>query len=111
MVLLVLVHALAGFVKYQQVGVFEQGAGKQAQASGAAIALQDGTGVSITNSRAMPGTKTFLQMDKVEGRRVFVNYDLSGAAQVIMPAGQRFDTQIGGAKAIVAKPRATPAKK
>jgi hypothetical protein len=62
---------------------------------GAAIALANGTGVSITNSRAMPGTTTFLQMDAVEGRRVFANYDLSGAVKAIAPAGQRFDVQVG----------------
>ncbi|WP_158748262.1 glycoside hydrolase family 28 protein [Acidobacterium sp. S8] len=34
--------------------------GRQAQsASGAAIALQNGSGVSITNSRALPGTQTY----------------------------------------------------
>jgi hypothetical protein len=27
-------------------------------------------------------------------RRVFVNYDLSGAAKVIVPPDQKFDTQI-----------------
>jgi Glycosyl hydrolases family 28 len=77
--------------------------GRQAQAAtltkpgtkhGAAIYLQNGTGVAITNSRATPGTHTFLQLDKVQNRRVFVNYDLSAAAQVIAPASQRFDTQI-----------------
>lgn len=68
--------------------------GRQAQAAtGAAIALKDGSGVSITNSRAMPGTRLFLQLDHVHGRRVFVNYDLSAAAQEIAPANQRFKTQ------------------
>jgi hypothetical protein len=76
--------------------------GKQAQAGvGAAIALEDGTGVAISNSRAMPGTQTFLQMRKVEDRRVFVNYDLSGAMNAIEPADQRFVTEIG-----VPKPKA-----
>jgi len=71
-------------------------AGCQAQtASGAAISLQHGSGVSITNSRAMPGTQTFLHLDKAQDRRVFVNYDLSGAAKIIAPPDQRFDTQIG----------------
>jgi hypothetical protein len=71
-------------------------AGRQAQsASGAALFLQDGSGVSITNSRAMPGTATFLQLEKVDGRRVFVNYDLSAAAKVLVPATKRFDTQVG----------------
>ena len=71
-------------------------AGLQAQtATGAAIYLKNGSGVSITNSRAMPGTRTFLQLDRVQDRRVFVNYDLRDAATAIAPADQRFDTQIG----------------
>lgn len=75
-------------------------AGRQAQiATGAAICLKNGSGVSIANSRAMPGTRTFLQLDNVQDRRVFVNYDLSGAANIIAPANQRFDTQIGVAVA------------
>lgn len=72
--------------------------GRQARfASGAAISLHNGTGVSITNSRALPGTATFVELDNVGGRRVFVNYDLSGAARIIEPPGLRFDTQVGGA--------------
>jgi hypothetical protein len=78
--------------------------GRQDQAAtGAAVVLQNGSGVAITNSRAMPGTTTFLQLDKVEGRRVFVNYDLSGAAKAIAPADQRFDVEIG-----VPKPKVRP---
>jgi polygalacturonase len=69
--------------------------GRQAQAdSGAAILLMNGSGISITNSRALPGTRVFTQRDKVLDRRVFVNYDLSGAAKVIVPPDMRFDTQI-----------------
>jgi hypothetical protein len=71
-------------------------AGRQAQfARGAAIDLRDGSGVSITNSRATVSTRTFLQMEKVSDRRVFVNYDLSGAATAIAPADQRFVYQMG----------------
>jgi hypothetical protein len=71
-------------------------AGRQAQAAtGAAISLQDGWGVSIANSRATPGTHTFVQLDKVQDRRVFVNYDVSGAAEAIMPATERFENQVG----------------
>ncbi len=70
--------------------------GRQAQPDrGAAIDLRRGAGVSITNSRAMPGTRTFLQLDQVQDRRVFVNYDLRSAASVITPATQRFETEIG----------------
>jgi hypothetical protein len=85
--------------------------GRQAQAaSGAAISLINGTGVAITNSRAMPGTNAFLQLDKVDGRRVFVNYDLKGAAKVIVPATSRFDTQIG-VPVVARKPVNAPAAK
>ena len=71
-------------------------AGRQAKiATGAATYLKNGSGVSVTNSRAMPGTFTFLQLDNVQDRRVFVNYDLNGAANIIAPANQKFDTQIG----------------
>jgi polygalacturonase len=70
--------------------------GRQAQKNvGAAIALRNGSGVAVTNSRALPGTHTFLQLDKVRERRVFVNYDVSGAAKVIAPASDRFTVQIG----------------
>jgi hypothetical protein len=70
--------------------------GRQAGiATGAAIALHNGSGVAITNSRASPGTSTFLQLDNVQDRRVFVNYDLSAAKQILDPAGQSFTTQSG----------------
>jgi hypothetical protein len=79
--------------------------GRQAQTStGAAVSLQSGSGVSIINSRAMPGTQTFLQLGKVQDRRVFVNYDVKGATKVISPRNQRFDTQIG---VPATKPKAT----
>src|SRR5450432_1680353 len=68
-------------------------AGRQAQsAGGAALFLQNGSGVAVTNSRAAAGTRTFLQLDNVQERRVFVNYDLGGAAEVILPATQHFET-------------------
>ncbi len=87
-------------------------AGRQAQsASGAAISLHNGSGVSITNSRATAGTRVFVELDKVRDRRVFVNYDVRAAERVIDPAGLRFDTEIGipAGKRSSAKP-GTPAK-
>jgi hypothetical protein len=68
--------------------------GHQGSASGAAIALTNGSGVSIVNSRALPGTSTFLRLDHVGDRRVFVNYDLGGATTIMQPATDRFATQI-----------------
>jgi hypothetical protein len=88
--------------------------GRQAQmGAGAAVFLQNGSGVSITNARALPGTRTFLQLDNVQDRRVFVNYDLTGAAKVLLPADQRFETQVGVSatkRIAVIRPRSTPAK-
>jgi hypothetical protein len=70
-------------------------AGRQAQTdSGAALSLESGSGVSITNSRASLGTQTFLQLQDVTNRRVFVNYDLGAATNRIVPATLRFDTQV-----------------
>ena len=70
--------------------------GRQAQPTiGSAIYLQNGSGVSITNSRATPGTRAFLHLEGVKGRRVFVNYDLSGAARAIEPAEGPFAVQLG----------------
>jgi hypothetical protein len=68
--------------------------GRQAQsATGAAIYLKNGSGVSITNSRALARTKTFLQLDQVRDRRVFENYDVSEAARVIFPPNLHFKMQ------------------
>ena len=73
-------------------------AARQAQGStGSAVYLSNGSGVSITDSRALPGTRVFLHLEKVTNRRVFVNYDLRGAAVGIEPANLRFDTEIGAA--------------
>jgi hypothetical protein len=70
--------------------------GRQAHpSSAAAIFLGNGSGVSITNSRAVPVTRTFLQLDDVTDRRVFVNYDVKSAMQVIAPSNLRFQTENG----------------
>ncbi len=70
-------------------------AGRQASAAGAAISLENGSGVAITNSRALPGTATFVQLNQVQDRRVFANYDVGDAARVIEPNGQVFALQLG----------------
>ena len=76
--------------------IIDSFSGRQAQTSkGAAIYLKNGAGVSITNSGALPGTTTFLQLEKVKNRRVFVNYDVKSAERVISPVDQRFNVQIG----------------
>ena len=87
----------------------EEFSGRQAQSdSGAAIALRTGSGVSVTGSRATPGTRTFLSLDDVRGRRVFANYDIKTAARAIEPTDQRFDTEVGAAPARVSA-KARPA--
>ena len=69
--------------------------GRQGPPQGSsAIALRNGSGVAITNSRALPGTSTFLTMDHVSHRRIFVNYDLAGATTIMQPKTDRFTTQI-----------------
>ncbi len=83
---------------FQSLTIDDLGARQAQNSSGSAIALSNGSGVSITNSRALPGTRVFLRLDKVTRRRVFVNYDLKGAALAIKPASQRFYTQIGARK-------------
>ena len=81
--------------------------GRQAQIdSGAALSLKTGSGVSITNSRASVGTLTFLQLQNVTDRRVFINYDLGAATNRILPATLRFDTQVSG-PVVRQKPAAT----
>jgi hypothetical protein len=83
--------------------------GRQSQpTAGAALFLQDGSGVSITNSRALPGTATFLQMKNVKDRRAFVNYDLKDAKHIIVPATQSFVTQIGAGAVKPRRPRSAP---
>ena len=76
--------------------VVEGFSGRQAHSgNGSALALARGRGVSITNSRALPGTHSFVSLDDVQERRVFVNYDLSGAEEPITPPALRFETQVG----------------
>ena len=79
-------------------------AGRQASAVGAAISLGNGSGVAITNSRALPGTATFVQLNQVQDRRVFANYDVGDAARVIEPNGQVFALQLGAPAAAMPAP-------
>lgn len=75
--------------------IVESFEGRQAQPStGAAISLSDGSGVSITGSTAADGTSVFLRLTNVADRRVFANYGVNGAKQVIEPAGLKFNTDI-----------------
>jgi hypothetical protein len=58
--------------------------GRQSQpGAGAAISLERGSGVSITSSRAAPGTRVFLQLHNVKDRRAFADYDLGAACSSI----------------------------
>lgn len=52
-------------------------------ADGPAIALRDGTDVSVRNSRAAPGTGTFLSISGTEDERLFVGNDLADADTAI----------------------------
>ena len=70
--------------------------GRQSGSTGAAVMLKDGKGIAITNSRALSGTQTFLNLDHVDERRVFVNYDLGNAKIQISPKNQKFTTQLTG---------------
>ena len=54
----------------------------------------------IPGRRQVPGLSCCLT--EVRERRVFVNYELGGAAKVIEPVDDRFETQIGG---LLRKPR------
>jgi hypothetical protein len=60
--------------------------------SGAALSFSDGTGLSITASTAAVGTATFVRLSNVKDRRAFLNYDLSAARHVIVPANTIFKT-------------------
>jgi hypothetical protein len=73
--------------------------GRQAQShAGAAISLTNGSDVSITGSRAAPGTQTFLHLAGVTGRRSFLNNDMSAAAKAIIPAGVTINVSSSGRK-------------
>jgi Pectate lyase superfamily protein/Glycosyl hydrolases family 28 len=66
--------------------------GRQARLSSreAAISLSQGSGVTIRNSTAQPGTATFLSLSQVTDERLFVNNDLGAAKQVMRPAKSDF---------------------
>ncbi len=70
--------------------------GRQAQAAtGSAISLANGSGLSVTDSRAAAGTRLFLSLTDVTGLRVFVNHDLSEAKEILVPSTAVFKTSLG----------------
>jgi hypothetical protein len=68
--------------------------GKQAQAnaSAAAIAVNDGSGVTVRDCRAEEGTGTFLALHDVADQRLFVNNDLARARQATDPVQTDFQS-------------------
>ncbi len=70
--------------------------GRQAHAAtGAAISLANGSGLSIIDSRAAAGTRLFLGLTDVTNLRVFVNHDLSEAKEILAPSTTVFKTSLG----------------
>jgi len=57
---------------------------------GAAIALNNGNGVAITNCKADDGTYTFLSHAEVTGERLFTSNDLAKAEVIIYPVDSGF---------------------
>lgn len=81
--------------QFREIGI-DQFHGRQAQAGrGAALSFSDGSGLSITNSTAALDTWNFLELSRVKDRRAFMNYDLTNARHVIVPAGTIFLTSVG----------------
>jgi hypothetical protein len=54
--------------------------------------FKNGSGLSVTNSKAAPGTDTFLSLTNVFDRRAFVNWSLSEAKTILKPADAKFKT-------------------
>jgi hypothetical protein len=71
--------------------------GRQAQSSGsgAAITLKHGTGASLVNCIAAPGTRAFLSLEDVKDQRLFINNDLGNASQQKTPAEFQFRMSSG----------------
>ena len=67
----------------------DQFEGRQAHGA-AALNFSNGSGLSVTGSSAAPGTATFLKLSHVTDLRAFVNYDVSAAREVIVPAQSTF---------------------
>ena len=61
-----------------------------ANASAAAIALSDGSGVTVRDCRAEEGTGAFLALNNVADQRLFANNDLASARQATDPAKTDF---------------------
>jgi polygalacturonase len=60
----------------------------------AAIALNDGTNVTIRNSKATEGTGIFASQENVDGAMFMVCNDLTNARQVFAPADNEFYTAL-----------------
>ncbi len=73
----------------------EDFSGRQAQAKGAAMNFANGSGLSITNSKAAPGTDAFVRINNVNDRRTFVNYETSEAKTVLDPPTATFKRTFG----------------
>jgi hypothetical protein len=71
--------------------------GKQAKSGGhgAAIVLRNGSGVSIRDSVALPGTASFLALSNVEDLRMLVGNDFGDAKEFSVPANVRFQSDYG----------------
>ncbi len=82
-------HAVEG-EEFQDVTIagFE---GRQAQTGqGTAMALRNGSGLTVRDCTAAAGTGTFLSLDRVADQRLFVNNDLSRARAAFEPTVNEF---------------------
>jgi hypothetical protein len=85
--------------------------GRQAPTSSAraAIVLKDGSGLSVRDCVASPGTGTFLSVDQVTGLRSFLNNDISNAEIGLSPAHAQFEVWSGNSPGADSR-RPVPAK-
>jgi parallel beta-helix repeat protein len=65
--------------------------GRQAKTgTGSAIALRNGSGISIRDCRATNGTGTFISLNDVADQGLFINNDLGKARSVFEPGAHKF---------------------